>query len=780
MPPIRASLLALALAAPVAAAPLPASGPAPRTRAETVAGVWEGFTFDGAYLVGLRLTLEPDAEPPPVPFGLGDPAPFPAGSTGADAAEAFAGELEFLPLVDEPGPGGRPRPGVRGKHAARAELHPTTLAFRASPGPWHAAGRVGGSYYLSGVLDPGEPALFGWASSQRRVEPQTRFPFVLWRPDAAAPERARLAAATATPNPQDVLPDPTAMQAIQQEVMGEMQRVQQQLAQTQDPARRQELQEKLREIQLSLPARMQRALAPDLDVTQESLTAWLEAPAREHAEWMPDGALRLESNYQGQGLVADEYFVPVFGKPLEELTGREKYALGRLLQDRRQTLATREEGVTVSVVIELLGSPLVVGREQVQRRRRAWRGELLRRLAALPPSADVFVDVAVFEELARQHLAGLWSSEREEVAAALDAARHRLADDALMARARRDAKSVEDAAAALRLSSWRDRQRDLAPYTTAEGWARAEAVVHERLDALLERELAPRRAALADLGQGVDAVRAGVGWYQGLVAAFGLAQDRPPMRAAVGQLAARRGADLAAALDALTAELAGLASQEQAAAFLTAHLSVPGDAETPAGAALHDALRRRRIEIDRELFLARFSDREEALMGDDGALTVPARVDEPPTAEEVRLAYLREVEWLGGEMLDHETAKMSMPGLNLLGVYNYVKVESVAVLRSKSDGGPTGFVVEYDMDIHMRVGEMFEELLAGPDFGAQLLRDMLRMVNTAGPTRVVDRFVLTPTGWRSPTIRDRGLEGIASFYGSVADGLNTAAEAFGF
>ena len=84
-----------------------------------------------------------------------------------------------------------------------------------------------------------------------------------------------------------------------------------------------------------------------------------------------------------------------------------------------------------------------------------------------------------------------------------------------------------------------------------------------------------------------------------------------------------------------------------------------------------------------------------------------------------------------------------------------------------------------DPELVELAGEDVKDALAG-SFQGRFAEGMMDMVNQNGPYRVIDRFQLTKSGWRSPTIRDRGLESIADFYATATESLQGALEIFGF
>lgn len=86
-----------------------------------------------------------------------------------------------------------------------------------------------------------------------------------------------------------------------------------------------------------------------------------------------------------------------------------------------------------------------------------------------------------------------------------------------------------------------------------------------------------------------------------------------------------------------------------------------------------------------------------------------------------------------------------------------------------------GFVCRYRLNRTLKAdGSLAEQLMQGTNANDPRASFMLCLLKMGeGATWVEDRFELTPSGWRSPTIRERGLDSIGAFYDGLHRGLGT-------
>jgi hypothetical protein len=231
-----------------------------------------------------------------------------------------------------------------------------------------------------------------------------------------------------------------------------------------------------------------------------------------------------------------------------------------------------------------------------------------------------------------------------------------------MASVDRAVGEAKQMAGAQALAGWAKANASALQHASAAEREAATAKVNARLDALLAEALEPEVAKLATLGVAIggDALGAGVAWYRDVTKRFAFASGRPPVIEAIAKLTKRRPQDMIDARPAMLAAIARSQSPNEIDILFDRELSVPGDQAAPGYAVLAEAGRQRKADIEKEKILARYSERERAMMDPNrpGHLLL-SKMDPnvAPTAEEVRLAELRGWAFGSGQMIDAHTAR---------------------------------------------------------------------------------------------------------------------------
>lgn len=464
-----------------------------------------------------------------------------------------AGEVELYALRDERGIA---RPS-EGSYSVRGTYDPVLRTFRLAPGAWAGPQRQAGRpFTLEGVFDPGQPALAG----QVGHGPNERLFFTLTRPDRVA-----------------------------------------------DLTRRASLN----------PPRARGGRMPDDD----GLIAWASRLADEHPDVDPRRTPMGRLFELGANLFEDDYFRAHFGKTYDLLSAGERRAVrerfdrsrprlyggglqrlrGRNPNEELRELAAFGRAFDESVAP---GAYHVVHAVLAQRVIRAWRAGQLARIAAMPPAPDTFDDLDRVAAAGQDHLRTLWPTEQSDFQHAVAGVRQRIAVPALAAMVDELVAAPPSYDAALALSRWeRGRERLLAA-VPADVRAAERRRALTRLDEVLDHLVAREVASLDGLGAGMGAVEAGNRWYADLSQRYAFAMDRPPVRAAVAQLQARRSRDLALGRPTITMRISRQATKPEVDALVRDLLAVPGDAEGQAGRAVLDMAERRKSEIRRARMVA--------------------------------------------------------------------------------------------------------------------------------------------------------------------------------
>jgi hypothetical protein len=340
----------------------------------------------------------------------------------------------------------------------------------------------------------------------------------------------------------------------------------------------------------------------------------------------------------------------------------------------------------------------------------------------------------------------LWPSEQGAVATAIADARERLAVPVLTASIDALIAAASGYEGAVALSGWETSRGTLLGYVPVEMRQALAQRVEEKLDAVLFALVASETTELETLGSGAGAVDAGNRWLASFGRRYAFAAGRPPVRAAVTRLQQRRAADLAAALPVFAARIESQSSTSAVDNALQTALAVPGDHATTAGRELMEAAEERKAELDRVAYLAFFSTAERRLLGEDRRIRIPA-VYGPPGEEELRRAILRGFIDAGGRWIDANTVTYGWSFF--MGQFDYhVRVPRIEI-ESISAGPP--FDVSLRAHLSLEMSPEMEGFLGGNSPQAQLLRGMLGLLDLSRPEVLRHGFVLTPTGWKSPS-----------------------------
>jgi hypothetical protein len=461
-------------------------------------------------------------------------------------------------------------------------------------------------------------------------------------------------------------------------------------------------------------------------------------------------------------LFGDDAFVPVFGKPFDEMTTDDrnyvKLMFRRLFtgpQTRNLLDGFGDELERPFILPHGSFSFADVAPQLAFRRavRKQWH-EAMDRLKTLAAASADYDELLALEKKGNEPFHDLWPSEFKQFEEGVESTKHRIADGAATERLNTALANTSGVDGARSLSGWAGQEKDLLKYVSGDARQKLNSRVNAKLDELLEGLLRGEADAVSKFGQGMEAVQAGNKWYHHLTETFGFAAGRPAFQAAVEKLKARRSADLAAAQSAIITEVINQSSERAVDGVRWAYLSVPGDTDTPVAAAVADAASTRKKAIQREQALARFSPHEQEWLTPAGTIAVPSEVPEPDE-NDLRVAIVRTLEMMGGERVDAFTVNWANPITKRLGTYPIITIDNVEKLACERV--PGGFRVNYRVHMTIDYPETVKRMMnSQPSFGGMMMQQLTQQIN--GPHGTQEgHFELTEHGWWCPTMQEHGL-----------------------
>jgi hypothetical protein len=496
-----------------------------------------------------------------------------------------------------------------------------------------------------------------------------------------------------------------------------------------------------------------------------SLSAWR---SRLQTEYPETDFYRVDSGIYGvcaANLFEDHYFAQHFGKSYFDVTEAESIWLGNSMNtdrspDKRWKEAVQDNGFlsrAFTLTVGNMGRIETTSRLLGLRELRRFRAQLLERLQTMDPAFDALDRIASWQALAERQLKPLWPSEQGELTDAVGEARTRIAAPSLELTAAAIIRDAEGLDGARQLADWEPLHSEQLKWMSTADRSRIVGWINSRLSVLAAEFAAELRPEIERFGDSLETLPEMARWHGDVVSRYGMVFESEPFRALGERFRERR----AVLLSTLESQLRDLITEQKTVGgvngLLQKYLSMPGDRQAKAGAALVKRATDRKGEIDKALKDAMYSKREHEWK-EKG---LPAVVATGPTAEEMRLAVLREIAALGGEMVDSHTAHATYPMMLRTGLYMIVRVDDVKPLGSPvAERG--GFRCTWQPAVKIKLSEEFERGLAKGGSGTivKLLTEMANQTSNAGGRKVDDLFIPTRDGWRCPTALDRGLQGM--------------------
>ncbi|MEO0412465.1 MAG: hypothetical protein AAF221_11580, partial [Pseudomonadota bacterium] len=498
--------------------------------------------------------------------------------------------------------------------------------------------------------------------------------------------------------------------------------------------------------------------AADISTTPAQIIAWMESLGEAFPALLENGRT-VTKNYwpnAGQNLFSDEATQKAFGQTLPEWSAGDRWFIYEAVRRSNQTGRRDDDipqlpddfdlGYKMLVEKELFRNfPKALARYYLHKSLRTYAASMNKRVNAQPVDQLSFLRLESWEGIADEFVAQLWPRETQAVLDGLKATRRKHADPVLMARV--DAAIATSATVqypAYFLTDWWVGQGDFQSYASQAGKDQALARLNRAVDDALSKQLSPLTAQVSALGQDVAAIMEGGALYRQANAIAGRAANRPAYTAFRAELVAKRERAFDRAQGEIEARLGEMETIAAVDQFVTRLLSMPEDRRSKAGRQVYELADARRAQIDEELLLARFSEREQSLMETPGILRVPSSFS-APDAEEVRLAFYRDAGQNNED--DPDSVLMSNPMGELLNLYVEFEMTDVEVLHTLKMADTYWVLYSYNQRLTPQ-GWAYEEFEKSPYdiFGAAFKMAEYDTVYT------FDRFELTRSGWRSSTV----------------------------
>jgi hypothetical protein len=520
--------------------------------------------------------------------------------------------------------------------------------------------------------------------------------------------------------------------------------------------------------------------APDNHARCKLLNEWTQKVWVEYPDTQPTPVGVDETKMaRGTKLFTDETFRPLFGRSADELSpaAREFIAqqslafCGKATPNRGDWLAGfLNRGFYYDGSQEYQRA---IAQAVAHRTGLTMLDQAIGRLNAIPNDAAGLDTLLAIAKDAETSLAALWPSEMRRFNTTLEETYVRLADLALAARLSNALTVASGLGGAKALQSFAADNVNLFDRVTAEVRQQTLAQVDAKIAALVEAEAAVRSVALDQRGQGRSAISVGNDWYAAFTNDFEPFKDSPPVTSRLDSFRQLRAADLVAAEAELVAYIGTLSKLEDVFAFRDSVLRVPGDWESEPGKKLLAAMRDRRAALYAQLessggylVLSDYSPYEESLMA--GGIAVRATYEQPKP-HEILLALVRSVAGYSGERVSGNVVRYQLPSTRQIlssvpgistEMLNLVQDISLplhatmefrhASIESCQPASSGGYTCRYVADIHVET-----DGFAG-----------------GSPSRPQeDHFVLTPSGWTSPTFENRLASSAIETWGVLSDGV---------
>lgn len=516
----------------------------------------------------------------------------------------------------------------------------------------------------------------------------------------------------------------------------------------------------------------------DMPALCERFTRWAE---RLRDEFDPKTLVGMSDVYDvAQILTGDAEFASLIGKTYDQVSLSERSSLRAAFMQHCKSSFSRDDGGIRRAIENMLRETGQGSRRQMLsashgiRQLRAWRDQALEEVDAMDVSATAIERLWGLARAGETHLEPLWPSERGEFLSRLKARTSELAPGVAIARAEAAAARSTGYADLPSLMAWTEENAELLEYLSPNERDAATDIVMRRVGELLD-ELAPLElASLPPAGADRVALDASTAWYEDFRDRYAPVIGSENFAGVIGEFRERRDSTLLAIGPATISKIDAATAIGEVDALLSSIIAVPGDRHSQAGSKIHAAGEARKQSIEVRQFMARFSQREQVLMERPGRLTPPSHYVEP-TGQEVRLAILREIASMGGSFVDERTALLAIPPFGALGFNVEVALQDPTSLSCTQ--AERGYRCAYTMPMANTLPDEVRQFFAGHPLHSRLVDIIAAVLNTQQELTMTDDFVLTETGWRSPTASARRLDGILAHYKTMGEAMKNIGDA---
>lgn len=484
-------------------------------------------------------------------------------------------------------------------------------------------------------------------------------------------------------------------------------------------------------------------------------------------------------------LLSDSVFVPTFGVRYLDLDSAEMNAIRNALRGYSRDLAGfnppgKPAGYPLYQAFEDSGKRRAAFGQVYDDAIKSYLAESSSRLSAINPEAnDAAVELAnAFQTIGASWFESIGGARRATWNELVAKRKVEIADGAALRRVGRAVSRADDpsiGSAALRNFWWRN--GDIAQTATEQARSAVNDAITAKRDSMARTIIAQLEPRVSRLASGWEGVVGANRIYRDLVRAAGEGAFGAAAAPFVEKLQRRRGADLTAAMPTIQELLATLETASDIDQAIDGWLILPGDSAIEAGQSVIAAGEERKREINRTAFLALWSPGEQQWLDEQrGVLRIPADYA-APTAQEVTLAFTREQarQWAGRHgptsfiLGERFIAEAFSPRFVVTArTTNIVRVERAT----------DGYLVEYDVETRFRPARARSLEAFQGSFTGEMVNLAIRTANQSPPQRKTGVFVLTSSGWRSPTLASEIAEAKTQMYRNMAENVGKGLEIF--
>lgn len=445
-------------------------------------------------------------------------------------------------------------------------------------------------------------------------------------------------------------------------------------------------------------------------------------------------------------LFSDVHFTPVFGTPIDQMSDKDRQALGNEV-GKCFAMSGKDTYKDWQDLNRYYG--LVIphwkndGPEFARSSRdtKQWHDRVLVELKSTPPSEESFKTFLHAKAHSMRAMERFLPAEQKVFNDALDLEGRRVAEAVLVARIDRTSAVASTYEGLKQLQEVVDDEEGLFDLVSQAIKVREEGRAAQAYQVGFTKLLEEEWKRFEARGTKVTAVKKGVLWHKNLQDRYIVPFDfGPPVESVLKRFREAREKDLAESTTFILEDLKANATTEEELTRKLGEYLVPSDALLTAAKPIYVWVEHQKAVLNFQKEQWRFSENELALMKTPGVITVPSSYG-PPSGDDIRMALLRAYVAAGGRLVDRNTATIVTGSyddvLGSLGrgdlprmTFGTVSVGTVSV-EGCTEGKGSPLIGNY-----------------GGSKGYAC-----RYVNKGQASS--DEFVLTSQGWLSPTADDR-------------------------